>query len=131
MTPSKSVRSGTVITGLGVTELGKIYGRSASRFATDAVRRALADAGLGPVDVDGLLVSGGVSGIPSLANLQSQLSLRNLSVAAEVQGYGSSAIQMVELASRSILAGESSVVVCVWADAPLRPQQPSGSSYSR
>jgi acetyl-CoA acetyltransferase len=36
---------------------------------------------------------------------------------------------MVALASRSIAAGEANVVVCVWADAPLRADRPAGSVY--
>ena len=36
----------TAIAGLGMTELGKVYGRSPRRLAADAVRAAAADAGL-------------------------------------------------------------------------------------
>ena len=51
------------IAGLGITETGKVYGRSATDFAVDAVRLAVADAGLTLDDVDGLLVSSnGISG---------------------------------------------------------------------
>ena len=35
-----------VIAGLGMTEIGRVYGRSAAQFAADAVRLAAADAGL-------------------------------------------------------------------------------------
>ena len=48
---------GTSIAGLGMTELGKVYGRSPRRLAADAVRLAVADAGLALGDLDGLLVS--------------------------------------------------------------------------
>ena len=34
------------IVGLGITETGKVYGRSAADFAADAARLAVADAGL-------------------------------------------------------------------------------------
>jgi len=122
-------RPGTAIAGLGITDVGKIFGRSATHFAIEAVRRAIADAGLTTTDIDGLLTSGGIAGNPPLGTMQTQLNLRDLKLAAEVQAYGSSAIQMVELASRSVAAGEASVVVCVWADAPLRAEQRSGSVY--
>jgi acetyl-CoA acetyltransferase len=124
-----SRRAGTAIIGLGLSEVGKVYGRSPAQLAADAVRRALADAGLRAADADGLLTSGGVSGSLPLSTLQAQLNLRDLNLAAEIQAYGSSAVQMIELASRSIAAGESSVVVCVWADAPLRPDKASGAAY--
>jgi acetyl-CoA acetyltransferase len=109
--------------------VGKIFGRSATHFAIDAARRAIADAGLTTADIDGLLTSGGIAGNPPLGTMQAKLNLRDLKLAAEVQAYGSSAIRMVELASRSVAAGEASVVVCVWADAPLRAEQRSGSVY--
>jgi len=126
---AKRQRPGTAIAGLGITEVGKVFGRSATHFACDAVRRAVSDAGLSTADIDGLLTSGGIAGNPPLGALQAQLNLRDLKLAVEVQAYGSSAIQMVELASRSIAAGEANVVVCVWADAPLQAERPAGSAY--
>ena len=49
--------TGAAIVGLGMTELGKVYGRSTVEFAVDAIKRAVADAGLELGDVDGLLIS--------------------------------------------------------------------------
>ena len=40
--------------GLGMTELGKVYGRTATDFAAEAVLLALADAGLEAHDLDGI-----------------------------------------------------------------------------
>src|ERR1700747_703005 len=48
------------IAGLGLTDVGKVYGRSAGQFATDAVRRAAADAGLALADMGGLRVMAGL-----------------------------------------------------------------------
>ena len=45
------------IAGLGITEMGKVYGRTASDFAGDALALALDDAGLQAGDVDGLLIN--------------------------------------------------------------------------
>jgi acetyl-CoA acetyltransferase len=45
------------IVGLGITELGKVYGPTAPDFAADAALRAIADAGLQPEDVDGFIAS--------------------------------------------------------------------------
>ena len=49
------------IAGLGITEMGKIYGRTATEFAAEAIALALDDAGLVKSDVDGLLVNGNLS----------------------------------------------------------------------
>ena len=43
------------IVGVGATEFSKDSGRSELRLAVEAVRAALADAGLAPSDVDGLV----------------------------------------------------------------------------
>ena len=43
------------IAGIGATEFSKDSGRTELRLAVDAVGAALADAGLGPSDVDGLV----------------------------------------------------------------------------
>ena len=41
--------TGTAIAGLGLTDVGKVYGRSATDLAAEAVRLAAADAGLDAV----------------------------------------------------------------------------------
>ena len=45
------------IAGLGITEMGKVYGRTATDFAAEAIALALDDAGLRGRDVDGLLIN--------------------------------------------------------------------------
>jgi acetyl-CoA acetyltransferase len=118
-----------VIAGLGLTEMGRIYGRTSAQFAADAVRRAVADAGLSLADVDGLLTSGGVSGGVGLG-LQRDLELTDLGLLSEMQAYGSTAGAMVQVASMAIQAGMVDVVACVWADAPLREGRSAGESFS-
>lgn len=116
------------VAGLGMTDLGKVYGRSAAQFAGDAVRLAVADAGLELGDVDGLLTSAGVSGGVGLA-LQRDLGLRDLRLLSEMQSYGSTAGQMVQYASLAIGAGMAETVACVFADAPLRQDTSTGAAY--
>jgi acetyl-CoA acetyltransferase len=118
----------TAIAGLGLTDLGKVYGPSPGEFAATAVGRAAADAGLALADIDGLLVSGGTAGGVT-PDLQRLLGLRDLRMLAQVEAYGSTAISMVQYASLAISGGLASVVACVWADAPLQPDQPS--AYAR
>jgi acetyl-CoA acetyltransferase len=106
------------IVGLGVTEVGKVYGRTSTDFAAEAVCLAVADAGLTLGDVDGLLVSAGIDRGVNLG-LQRDLAIANLRVLTQVSGAGSTAIQQLEYASHLVANGDASVVVCVHADAPL------------
>ena len=73
------------IVGLGITDVGKVYGRTAAEFAADAARLAVADAGLELADVDGLLFGNGRSGGITL-QLQQELGLRDLTLLSEKIG---------------------------------------------
>lgn len=117
-----------VIVGLGLTEMGAVHGRSATSFAFEAVRAAVDDAGLGLSDVDGLLTSNGTSGGVGLG-LQRDLGLRDLKLLSEMQGFGSTAASMVQVASMAVQSGMADVVACVFADAPLKPGRSAGDVY--
>jgi acetyl-CoA acetyltransferase len=118
-----------VIAGLGLTEMGHVYGRSATSFAAEAVRLAVADAGMTLSDLDGLLVSPGTSGGLGVG-LQRVFELRDLRLQAEMQAFGATAAAMVETASLAVASGAAGAVACVFADAPLRPGRSSGEVYS-
>src|ERR1700722_17651633 len=98
-----------VIAGLGITEMGKVYDKTTAEFAADAVRRAAADAGLALSDIDGLLVSTGVTGGVDL-ELQRDLNLRDLSLLAEMQAFAATAGGMLHLVSMAVQAGSSEAV---------------------
>ena len=117
-----------VIAGLGMTELGKVYGRTPAQFAGEAVRLAVADAGVTMADVDGLLTSSGVTGGVSV-DLQRELGLTDLRLLTHMQAYGSTAGSMLAYASLAVQSGLASVVACVFADSPLRPERGSGAIY--
>ena len=116
------------IAGLGVTEMGRVYGRTPSSFANEAVRLAIADAGLSMGDVDGLLINS-----PGVLNvrLQHELGLRDTKLLAEYQSFGSSAGGMIQYAGLAVEAGLADVVACVFADAPLREGVSAGVAYAR
>jgi acetyl-CoA acetyltransferase len=118
------------IAGLGITEMGKVYGRTASDFAGEAIALALEDAGLTAGDVDGLLVN--VNGSPEMApTLQFSLGLTDLTLLSAVSGFGATAGTMLQLAAHAVDTGQAGVVVCVYADAPLREgAKSSESAYS-
>jgi acetyl-CoA acetyltransferase len=111
-----------------MTEMGAVYGRNAAGFAREAIKLAVADAGLQPGDVDGLLTSNGTTGGVGLG-LQRDLGLRDLRLLSEMQGFGSTAGSMVQFASMAVQSGMAEVVVCVFADAPLRPGRSAGDVY--
>jgi len=122
--------TGVAIAGLGLTEVGKVYGRRPADFARDAIMLSLRDAGLGPADVDGLLVSSGKSGGVGLT-IAEDLGLRDLALLATVNSFGASAGAMVGLAARAIQAGDATTIVCVFADAPLREGVRGSEIYQR
>jgi acetyl-CoA acetyltransferase len=118
------------IAGLGMTELGRVFGRSPRRLAADAVRRAADDAGLALADLDGLLVSTGLSGSPGI-ELAGTLGLRDLRLLTQLNAFGATAGAMVAYAASMVRSGTASAIACVFADAPLRPKQSAGSAYQR
>lgn len=119
---------GAAIVGLGITQMGKIYGKTATEFAVDAITQAVADAGLALSDLDGLLVNPGIKNDTDL-RLQSVLRMQNTRLLATVQGFGSSAGQMVQYAAMAIESGMADVVACVYADAPLHEGKRSSDAY--
>ena len=117
-----------VIAGLGMTSLGKVYGPTPAQFAAQAVRLAVADAGLQLSDVDGLLTSSGVTGGISI-DLQRDLGLTDLRLLSHMQAYGSTAGAMVQFASMAVMSGMATTVACVFADSPLRPERGASAIY--
>ena len=122
------VLSRAAIAGLGITDTGNVYGRSATDFAVEAVRLAVADAGLTLDDVDGLLLSNGISGGVTLG-LQAELGLRNLRLMNQMTAAGATAITQVQYAAMAVASGIATTVVCVHADAPLREPGATGGIY--
>ena len=118
----------TAICGLGMTELGKVYGRTATDFAVDAVLRALADAGLEKRELDGLLLNAGISQGIDLSLAQT-LGLGELAVLTQMNAYGSTAGQIVQYAALAVHHGLARHVACVFADAPLVEGVRAGQAY--
>jgi acetyl-CoA acetyltransferase len=117
------------IAGLGLTELGKVYGRSPRRLAAEAVRAAVADAGLGLADLDGLLVCPGIAGGALDVGLAQILGLRDLRLLSVINAYGASAGAAFSVAALAVTSGSASAVACVFADTPLRPDASAGASF--
>ena len=97
------------IAGLGITEMGKIYGRTATDFAAEAIALALDDAGLAKPDVDGLLVNGNLSAEMN-PNLQLTLGFEDLTLLNVMNAYGSTPATMLQYAFAAIDQGQANVV---------------------
>jgi acetyl-CoA acetyltransferase len=119
--------TGAAIAGLGLTDMGKVYGRTTQSFAAEAVRLAAADAGLALTDVDGLLVSHGVTKVG--VGLQQELGLIDLALLTEMNAFGATAGSMVAYAAMAVTSGLATAVACVFADAPLQPGGSAGAAY--
>ncbi len=117
------------IVGLGITDMGKVYGHSATDFADEAVRRAAADAGLQLSDIDGLLVSKGVGDTGLNLKLRDRLGLRELAIASEINSFGATASVMMGYASELIQSGQATTIACLFADAPLKQGLTAGEAY--
>ena len=123
------MKNRAAICGLGITEMGRVY-RSATDLATEAVFLALKDAGLKKSELDGLLINAGLTNSVGLT-LHGNLGLQELNLLTFMQGYGSSAGQMVQYASMAIANGMADYVACVFADNPLKEGKSAGASYMR
>ncbi|HVH06113.1 MAG TPA: thiolase family protein [Myxococcota bacterium] len=127
--PRHPLRGAAAICGLGLTEVGRVYDRTTSDFAAEAVLLALADAGLEKRELDGLLVSGGISGGPDLS-LAYVLGLPELALYTQMNAYGSTAAQLVQYAAFAVANGLARHVACVFADAPLARGESAGKVYA-
>ncbi|HKE74456.1 MAG TPA: thiolase family protein [Acidimicrobiales bacterium] len=131
MTPSGDaahLSGAAAIAGLGFSAIGKVYGRGASGFAVDAARAAIADAGLGPEDVDGLIVSYGIT--PAYAQLPPALGMRDLRLNVNLNAAGATAAAAIQYAAMAVAGGLADCIVYVHADAPLHdPATRAGAAY--
>lgn len=111
------------IAGVGHTALAAALGRSAWSLQAEAVRAAVADAGLRPQDVDGLLTEAGYSqdvieGVtPHYLRLGAMLGLDPRFAGTEILG-GASSAAMIGRAALAVERGLCDVCVCVFGDAP-------------
>ena len=109
--------------------MGKVYD-SPVAFAVEAVRRALADAGLERRDLGGLCLNPGLAwGDAAMGsfNLQQALGLRDLRYSTTMNIGGATAAAMIQQAVMAIDAGLAKTIACVFSDAPLKPPKPTAA----
>jgi acetyl-CoA acetyltransferase len=98
------------IAGIGATEFSKDSGRSELRLAAEAARAALADAGLSPHEVDGL-VTFSMDSTAEIA-LARELGVPELRFFSQIGYGGGAACATVQQAAMAIAAGLADIVVC-------------------
>ncbi|MFF6875150.1 lipid-transfer protein [Streptomyces sp. NPDC012474] len=98
------------VVGAGATAFSKDSGRSELGLAVEAVRAALADAGLTPADVDGM-VTFTMDTSPEITVAQAA-GIEELSFFSRVHYGGGAACATVQQAAMAIAAGVADVVVC-------------------
>ena len=114
----------TAIVGIGATEFSKDSGRSELQLAAEAVREALADAGLHPSDVDGLVTF--TMDANSEIAVARELGIPSLSFFSRVGYGGGAACATVQQAAMAVATGMAEVVVCYRAF-----NERSGSRFGR
>lgn len=121
------------IAGLGITAMTREFTASAPALAVEAIRRALEDAGLEKGDVDGLLVNRSPVAVGETIglDLQNVAGIRDLRLLNVLEGEGSTAGQIVQLAALAVGAGMANVVVCVFADTPLTGDKSAGAAFAQ
>jgi acetyl-CoA acetyltransferase len=104
------IAGAAAIAGIGATEFSKDSGRSELQLAAEATAAALADAGLRPSDVDGL-VTFVMDGNAEIA-VARELGVGDLSFFSQVGYGGGAACATVQQAALAVAAGIAEVVVC-------------------
>jgi acetyl-CoA acetyltransferase len=98
------------IAGIGATEFSKKSGRTELRLAVEAVRAALADAGLTASDVDGLVTF--TMDTNSEIAVARELGVPSLSFFSRINFGGGAACATVQQAAMAVATGVAKVVVC-------------------
>jgi acetyl-CoA acetyltransferase len=98
------------IAGIGATEFSKDSGRSELKLAAEAASAALADAGLSPSDVDGL-VTFTMDSTAEIA-LARELGAGDLRFFSQIGYGGGAACACVQQAAMAVATGTAEVVVC-------------------
>jgi acetyl-CoA acetyltransferase len=128
----RELKGKAAISGLGISEMGRVYGHDAQHFAAEAIQRAVEDAGLRKDQIDGLLVNPGVTPLGGMGGvgLQNYLGLTHLRLLSSMNVGGATACAMVHYAALAVVHGMANHVVCVFADAPLQPNRGGGAAYA-
>ncbi|MFI8694880.1 MULTISPECIES: lipid-transfer protein [Dietzia] len=107
---AETLANRAAIVGIGATDFSKDSGRSELRLAAEAVRAAVADAGLQPSDVDGL-VSFTMDTNTEIAVARAA-GIGHLNFFSRIHYGGGAACATVQQAAMAVATGVAEVVVC-------------------
>jgi len=105
-----SLRDKTAIAGIGATEFSKCSGRSELQLAVEATTKALADAGLTPQDVDGLVTF--TVDNNSEVDVFRAIGGRDLRFFSRINYGGGGTCAPLQQAAMAVATGVAKVVVC-------------------
>ena len=105
-----TANAATAIVGIGATDFSKNSGRSELALAVEAVAAALADAGLSPSDVDGLVSF--TQDTNSEVAVARELGIPELTFFSRVHYGGGAACATVHQAAMAVSTGAARTVVC-------------------
>src|SRR5579863_3663875 len=104
-----SMQDAAAIVGIGTTPLGRGAAQGEHALAGQAILAALANAGLGPADVDGMVsYSIETTGVDEVA---ASLGIDNLGFFASAPFGGGAGCSIVGLAAMAVATGQAEVVV--------------------
>jgi len=106
------------IVGIGETAYSAEPKRDRLELALEAIKKAVADAGLTPQDIDGI-VRYTIDGSANDQILVSNLGMKDLAFSAEIPFYGGSGCATVGTAAAAVAAGLANCVVCYRAFTPF------------
>ncbi|HUF85151.1 MAG TPA: lipid-transfer protein [Acidimicrobiia bacterium] len=110
MSERNQLRDAAAVVGIGATEFSKESGRSELRLACEAVEAAIADAGLQPADVDGMVTY--TQDTNPEIEIARNLGIGELSFFSRIHHGGGAACGTVQQAVLAVNAGVADAVVC-------------------
>jgi len=110
MSERNQLRNAAAVVGIGATEFSKDSGRSELRLACEAVEAAIADAGLEPSQIDGMVTYTQETN-PEI-EIARNLGIRELSFFSRIHHGGGAACGTVQQAVLAVHAGVADAVVC-------------------
>ncbi len=105
-----TLKDEAAIVGIGQTEFSKNSGRSELQLACEAVKAAIADAGLDPADVDGMTTF--TLDTSDEIEIARGVGIGDLTFFSRVPHGGGAAIGVIHQAAMAIATGSAKVVVC-------------------
>jgi acetyl-CoA acetyltransferase len=107
---ARTLKDQAAIVGIGQTEFSKNSGRSELQLACEAVRNAIADAGLKPSDVDGMTTF--TLDTTDEIEIARSVGIGELTFFSRTPHGGGAAIGVVHQAAMAVATGAAEVVVC-------------------